>query len=781
MALSTGQILHERYRIVKKLGEGGFGAVYRAWNMNLNGPCAIKENFETSPVALSQFAREASILYNLRHPNLPRVMDHFVIPEQGQYLVMEYIEGEDLEQKIDHQGGPLPEAQVMDWILQVCDALVYLHSRTPPIIHRDIKPANIRITPEGMAILVDFGIAKIFDPARRTTMGARAVTPGYSPYEQYGQKPTDVRTDVYALGATLYHALTAQVPPESIDRVGGTPLPAPRSLNPEISPGVEAAILRAMQVMAENRYQSAAEFKAVLAGARPHGGEAVRPAPAVATQVVGLPVAKPSQAPAPAAKAEAFPTGGRAPSVGVMPPTQAVSLPATSAAPARAGIPAPVSPPRKRGIGKGLLAVAAVIVFLACGCYLGLMVIDNMGWLQGAYQSSATLAPPPATAQNQAPPMAYQCTDDLGCVTVGPNDPIHIAAALVIAGPNESLGIDSQRGVEIAIADRGQVLGHAIRLTTEDTGCSAEGGQAAGTRLAADQTVVAVIGTSCSSEARVAMPLLSRAGFVVVSPSNTAPDLTEPGNPNNYPGYLRTAHNDEVQGAAAARFAWERLGVRKAATIHDGSLYADKLQQIFAQEFRKIGGDVTSQEAVDPNGTDFGPVLTRMASAGPQLIYFPVFLPAGGFIIRQARQTSGLEQTALMGADGLFSPDVVAAAGPEVEGFYVSSPFVSGPAYDGYVARYKQKFGQDPISVFHAHAYDAAMMIFAAIEKTAVRDADGTLHIPRQALRAAMYATRDFNGLTGLLTCTPTGDCASPTIAVYQYHRDTYPPVRIWP
>jgi branched-chain amino acid transport system substrate-binding protein len=376
---------------------------------------------------------------------------------------------------------------------------------------------------------------------------------------------------------------------------------------------------------------------------------------------------------------------------------------------------------------------------------------------------------------------AYECTDAIGCVTVAPADPIHLAAALVIAGPNETLGLDSLYGVEIALDDKGKVLDHDVKLTSEDEGCSAEGGQAAGTKLAADSSIVAVIGTSCSSAARVAVPLLSKAGFAIVSPSNTAPDLTEAGNENNYPGYLRTAHNDLIQGAKAATFALEYLKAKKAATIHDGSLYADKLQQVFAEEFKKAGGEITSQEAVDPNQTDMGPVLTRIASGAPDMIYFPIFLPAGGFVIRQAKETAGLEKTVLMGADGLFSPDVTEAAGDAVEGFYVSSPFLSGAKYDEFVAKYKTKYGKEPISIFHAHAYDATTMILVAIEKVAVKDADGTLHIPRQALRDALYATKDFQGLTGVLTCTPTGDCANPTIAVYEYHAGQYPPEKIWP
>ncbi len=380
---------------------------------------------------------------------------------------------------------------------------------------------------------------------------------------------------------------------------------------------------------------------------------------------------------------------------------------------------------------------------------------------------------------------AYECTDSIGCVDVAPGDPIHIAYAMVISGADETLGIDSRTGVEVAVALKGKVLGHDIQLTGEDEGCSAEGGQAAGTKLAADPTIIAVIGTSCSSAARVAVPLLSQAGFVIISASNTAPDLTRAGDPNNFPGYLRTAHNDEVQGAAAAHFAYDKMGVRKAATIHDGSLYAESLQAVFAKTFKELGGEITSQEAVDPNATDFKSVLTSIAAGGPEFIYHPIFVKAGSLIINQAKQVPGLENVYLMGADGMFSPDVVEGAGEAVEGTFVSSPDLAAFSADYktvFLPKYKELSGvENPVSIFHAHAYDAANMIFAAIEKVAVQDADGTLHIPRQALRDAMYATKDFKGLTGNLTCTKTGDCADPKIAVYEYHAGQYPPERIWP
>jgi branched-chain amino acid transport system substrate-binding protein len=377
---------------------------------------------------------------------------------------------------------------------------------------------------------------------------------------------------------------------------------------------------------------------------------------------------------------------------------------------------------------------------------------------------------------------AYTCTDSIGCVKIGPTDPIHIAYMLVVAGPNAALGTDSRNGVEIAIDDAGgKILNHAIKFDGEDSGCSADGGQAAATKLAADPTIIGVIGTSCSSEARAGEPLLSAAGFVTISPSNTAPDLTDPSSPNHYAGYFRTAHNDKIQGKAAADFTYNFLHLTKAATIHDGSLYASSLVQVFADNFKQLGGTITLQTSVTIGQTDMSSVLADVASGGPELVYFPIFMPEGAFIIDQAKTTPGMENTKLMVADGLYSPDVMNAAGAAVEGVYVSSPVVQGAAYDSFVAKYKAKFGTAPINIFHAHAYDGFNIVKAAIEKVAVVQSDGTIYIPRQGLRDAMAATKDFQGLTGVLTCSVSGDCANPIIGVYQYHTGVYPPTLIWP
>lgn len=200
-SLPPGSIIENRYRITEMIGEGGMSRVYLAEDLRLDTRVAIKENLQTALESRRQFEQEARILAHLNHPNLPRVIDHCSDPASGrQYLVMDYVEGEDLE-VIVQRSGPLSEQVVLNWIRQVMDALTYLHSQSPPVVHRDVKPANIKITPQGKAVLVDFGIAKL--QGSGTLTGARAFTPGYAPPEQYGLRTT-ARSDVYALGATLY-------------------------------------------------------------------------------------------------------------------------------------------------------------------------------------------------------------------------------------------------------------------------------------------------------------------------------------------------------------------------------------------------------------------------------------------------------------------------------------------------------------------------------------------------------------------------------------------------
>jgi len=266
MAHSTGQILNNRYRIVSLIAQGGFGAIYRAWDINLNSPVALKENLSSSTASLRQFTFEAQLLAKLKHENLPYVIDHFILPDQGQYLVMEFVEGKDLQTILEERSSPFSEAEARDWLSQVASAVSYLHAQTPPIIHRDIKPANIKITSNGKVMLVDFGIAKVFKASQHTTVGAKAVTQGYSPPEQYGGGITDARSDIYSLGATLYTLVTGSVPVESVKRHMGAVILLPRKIVPEISTQTERTILQAMALNPDERYQSADQFCQALSG-----------------------------------------------------------------------------------------------------------------------------------------------------------------------------------------------------------------------------------------------------------------------------------------------------------------------------------------------------------------------------------------------------------------------------------------------------------------------------------------------------------------------------------
>ncbi|MDW8325115.1 MAG: branched-chain amino acid ABC transporter substrate-binding protein [Anaerolineales bacterium] len=384
-------------------------------------------------------------------------------------------------------------------------------------------------------------------------------------------------------------------------------------------------------------------------------------------------------------------------------------------------------------------------------------------------------------------------TDPIGVVTIPPGEPIHIAYWLVVTGPDGSLGEDSKRGIEIAIDDRGgKLLGRDIKLTGEDSGCNAEGGTTAATKLSTDPTIVALVGSSCSSEAAAGVPILTKAGYTTVSPSNTRTAFTRPPRPEGFEGYLRTAYEDAVQGQAAAEFVWNFLKLKSAATIHDGSPYSKGLAEDFAKTFRELGGTIVTEEAVTPDQVDMKPVLSKIAAAKPEFIYYPLFIAAGGHVTAQAKEVAGLENVPLMGADGMFSPDFLKAAGPAAVGMYHSSPDLTverlGAKYAEFVKKHEAKYGGKPLSGFHAHAYDATNMIFAAIEKVAVTGPDGTIYIGRDALRKALYATKNFPGLTGTLSCDEYGDCSDPKIAVYQVedaNPDTWNPgvnpKKIWP
>lgn len=267
-SLRPDTVLQERYLIVRQLGRGGMGAVYEALDQRLGITVALKETLSSEPSMRRQFEHEARLLAGMHHPALPRVSDHFVEGNRA-FLVMQYIGGVDLAKIISQQPGPFPREQVVAWADQLLDALIYLHSRDRQVIHRDIKPHNLKLTSTGQIALLDFGLAKAqpSDPSVTASQAFFGYTRHYAPLEQIQDQRTDQRSDIYALGATLYHLLTGIKPPDALVRasavVSSQPDPLKRAdkIHPAVGPQIGAILQKAMSQRPEDRYANAGEFR----------------------------------------------------------------------------------------------------------------------------------------------------------------------------------------------------------------------------------------------------------------------------------------------------------------------------------------------------------------------------------------------------------------------------------------------------------------------------------------------------------------------------------------
>ena len=375
----------------------------------------------------------------------------------------------------------------------------------------------------------------------------------------------------------------------------------------------------------------------------------------------------------------------------------------------------------------------------------------------------------------------------LGYVRVEAGEDIQIRSLNAISGDVAFLGIPNERSIRFiaegvsnqSSGQFGRIKGFGISLGTGlDDLCSADGGAAAAQMIVADEQVVGVVGTSCSGAAAAAAPLISAAGMVMVSPSNTSPSLTSDlagtAGSNNYPGYYRTAHNDLFQGAAAAGFAVDVLGVSTAAAIHDGDPYTQGLARAFADAFEALGGTITTFTAVNKGDTDMVPVLTEVASGSPEMLFFPIFQPEGDFIVQQVRGVAGMETIILMAADGLMVSNFMEI--PESEGLYFSGPDLRygnnrnqsliGGSVEGFLSGYEIVYGEKPSAAFWAHSVDATTLLLEAIDAASHLDEDGTLVIDRAGVREFLSNVRDYQGFTGLLSCDEFGDCGSQKITV---------------
>lgn len=359
----------------------------------------------------------------------------------------------------------------------------------------------------------------------------------------------------------------------------------------------------------------------------------------------------------------------------------------------------------------------------------------------------------------------FVCRDALGCVSYAEGDPIRLASALWLSDEG-GLGVDSRLGVEAALAGQGELFGHGFDLRSEDDACSEEGGGVAAEAIAADTSIAAVVGPTCSNAARTAAPILSAAGYSMVSPSSTSPHLTDPA--THEEGFLRTAWNDKDNAVAMAEFLVGEGKESAVVLVESGDFYSTTLGQSFAAVFGQQTGvpvgvyEVAWDEDAESHGTSLNEILDGLVGQEPDVLFFPVFEPLGSEIVIAVRSRSEFDATLMASNDALYTEDFLNRNGAVIAGMLFGVPddsFTQSAAYAEFREWFLEQHGTEPFAFFSAHAYDATRMILEAIERTAIVDGRGTLHIGRQALRSALFATEGMPGVTGTITCDPYGDC----------------------
>lgn len=730
MPLENGRTLQERYRIVKLLGQGGMGAVYRAWDIRLKVHVALKEQVpqpELDPALLAQlrqqFEQEAVTLARLSHPNLVRVTDFF--EEAGNvYLIMDYLEGENLADRIAREGA-LPEAQVLDWARQLLEALAYCHEHG--VVHRDIKPQNVLLRPDGRAVLIDFGLVKLWnpnDPLTRTVMRGMG-TPEYAPPEQYGRQgqTTDPRSDLYSLGATLYHALTGQTPPTASDRMADPQLFKPvRALNPQVSAAAEGAILRALEAARDARWASAQQMLAALTSPAPPLQQ--RP-PLQRPPSRAVPVAS-STAPMP----QTAPPGFR---------------------------PQPVQPSRPPRRGAPLwtwLVGATLLVAFALGGFFILRQLDLFSPAPTARPAplpaptesrpaasgpTVTLAPAPVpTAAPQAP--ATQAPPAAGGAQPFPQLPGNPTIALLapMSGDVALFGQNVSHGALLAVAEW-NAAGNAIQLVIEDTQCSPEVAPQVAADLIDQKGIAFIIGEVCSAASIPVAEITSARGVLQISPTSTNIRVTVDENNATRPLVFRTCFIDAFQGSIAAGFAARDLKAQTAAVLYDsGNVYTAGLVKEFIVAFESLGGKVLLLEEYTAEVTDYGPLLAQVKAAAPEILYLPDYYNVVNRIAAQARRL-GIN-TIFIGADGWDSADLDTTA---LDGGYFTnhfSPEDPRPEVKTFVDAYEATYGAMP-DALSALGYDSANLMLRAMAA-----ANNTTE-PAAVARALERET--FSGVTG--------------------------------
>lgn len=423
--------------------------------------------------------------------------------------------------------------------------------------------------------------------------------------------------------------------------------------------------------------------------------------------------------------------------------------------------------------GRALLTSVLVLAVVACG---GEAARDAS--TTTTVVAATTTAPPNTTATAPAETVAPVtetsppefATGPLGAVRVAPGGEIQIRSLEDLSGPEMIRGVQNRNGVAMAVEHYGPIMGRTVNVEFLDEGCASEGGRAGAERIAADPQAAGVIGTSCSSAAAAASPVISAAGLAMISAAGNDPELTSDlkGNPGEHwrPGYYRVAHNDLHQSFAAADFAINALGLNRAAVLRDSAAAAG-LATAFVDSFTARGGEITYDNQVDRGDADLVPLLTEAAAGVPQALFMALRPPEAMHVARQIGEVPGLKNVIIIGTNGLRTADDLLSL-PETGGWYFSGPDLrpqdrrnqyTGKSTEELLAEYEAEFGVAPDPPSWLFAYDAATMLLAALEEAAA-ERDGELFIDRAAVREALDSAR-FNGAAGEIHCREFGDCGT--------------------
>ena len=380
----------------------------------------------------------------------------------------------------------------------------------------------------------------------------------------------------------------------------------------------------------------------------------------------------------------------------------------------------------------------------------------------------------------------YSCLDALGCLALPPQKPVQIATLLTLQGPTQTLGTDALRGVELAIDDhQGILLEHPIQLIGNNQPCSEASMLAGGTQLALLPSLLAVIGPNCPEATRKTAGLLSDAGLADLSfaayqvPANAQSAFVPP-------GFFQLGVDVNYEGRMVAEFAYAQIKARRAAVISDRSSSANALKQAFMGAFQDKGGIITSQATIRLEDMDLRPSLASLAEAPPDVLFLPIFEVQGINLLNQISDFPSLDDLVLIGADSLWVDSFAKSAGERTGDLFIVGPDLGGEKYALFLDKWEAKYADGPHSGYHAVGYDAAQILIGAIAKAAFVEADGTLHIGRQALREAISTSTGFNGLSGTIRCTPAQEClAEQNLGIYdiralQTEGGQWPPKIAW-